>query len=66
MAVLALLGGIYFLAVGFTGKGRAYKSKIGTPLSAKEVKAVKVTYISVGVLLLIVAAVRGIDLLKGV
>jgi len=66
MPVLALLGGIYFIAVGFIGKGRAFKSKIGTPLSEKEAKAVKITYFVTGALLLIVAAVSGIQLINEV
>lgn len=56
MAVLALFGGIYFIVAGIIGKGKAFTSKMGTPLSGKEFKAVKITYIVVGVLLLIVAA----------
>ncbi len=66
MPVLALLGGIYFIAVGLIGKGRAFKSKMGTPLSEKEAKAVKVTYLVTGALLLIVAAVSGIQLINEV
>ncbi len=63
MPFLALLGGIYFLFAGITVKGKAYKSKMGTPLSPKEVKAVRITYISVGAILLVVAAVSGIELI---
>lgn len=63
MPLLALLGGIYFLIVGITKKGSAYKSKMGTPLSPKEVKAVSVTYIVLGAILLGVALVSGIDLI---
>ncbi len=66
MPYLALLGGIYFIAVGFIGKGRAFKSKMGTPLSEKEVKTVKITYFITGALLLIVAVVSGIQLIKEV
>ena len=63
MPFLALLGGIYFLFVGITKKGSAYKSKMGTPLSPKEVKAVSITYIAVGAILLVVALISGIDLI---
>lgn len=63
MPLLALLGGIYFLIVGITKKGSAYKSKMGTPLSTKEVKTVSITYIAVGTILLVVALVSGIDLI---
>lgn len=63
MSLLALLGGIYFIITGLCGKGRAFKSKIGTPLSGKEARAVKLTYLSVGVLLLIVAAVSAFQLI---
>lgn len=63
MPLLALLGGIYFLFVGITKKGSAYKSKMGTPLSPKEVKTVSITYIAVGAILLVVAIVSGIDLI---
>ena len=48
---LSLLGGIYLIIVGITGKGRAYRSKMGTPLSGKEAKTVKVIYLSVGAVL---------------
>lgn len=64
MAALALLGGIYFIIAGIVGKGKAFTSKIGTPLTGKEFKAVKYTYIAVGVLLLIVAAVSAVQLLE--
>lgn len=64
MAALALLGGIYFIIAGIIGKGKAFTSKMGTPLTGKEFKAVKYTYIAVGVLLLIVAAVSAIQLLE--
>ncbi|MBP1560329.1 MAG: hypothetical protein J6C96_03685 [Oscillospiraceae bacterium] len=64
MPILALIGGIFFIFVGITGKGRAFKSKMGTPLSAKEVKTVKFTYIIVGALLLLVALINGIELLS--
>lgn len=63
MPYLALLGGIYFIAVGLIGKGRAFKSKMGAPLSEKEVKTVKYTYIIVGAVLLVIAVISGIDLL---
>ncbi len=66
MPYLALLGGIYFIAVGLIGKGRAFKSKMGTPLSEKEVKTVKYTYIIVGAVLLVIAVISGIDMLSGV
>lgn len=64
MAALALLGGIYFIIAGIIGKGKAFTSKMGTPLAGKEFKAVKYTYIAVGVLLLIVAAVSAVQLLE--
>lgn len=64
MPILALLGGLYCLAVGIIKKGKAYKSKMGTPLSDKEVKTVQITYITVGALLLIVALVSGLKLLS--
>lgn len=63
MPFLALLGGIYFIFVGITKKGKAYKSKLGTPLSPKEVKTVSITYIAVGAILLVVAIISGIDLI---
>lgn len=56
MAVLSLFGGIYFIIAGIIGKGKAFTSKIGTPLTGKEFKTVKITYIVVGVLLLIISA----------
>ncbi len=62
MPYLALAAGIYLIATGIIGKGRAFRSKMGTPLSAKEVKAVKFTYIIVGVILLFVALISGIKL----
>lgn len=64
MAALALLGGIYFIIAGIIGKGKAFTSKMGTPLTGKDFKAVKYTYIAVGVLLLIVAAVSAVQLLE--
>lgn len=63
MPFLALLGGIYFLFVGITQKGSAYKSKMGTPLSYKEIKTVRTTYIIVGAILLVIAVISGIDLI---
>ncbi len=63
MPFLALLGGIYFLFAGITGKGKAYTSKIGTPLSPKEVKTVRITYIVVGAVILIIAVVSGIEMI---
>lgn len=63
---LSLLGGIYFIIVGISGKGRAYRSKMGTPLSGKEAKTVKVIYLSVGIVLLIIAVFSGIELFSGV
>ena len=62
---LSLLGGIYLIIVGITGKGRAYRSKMGTPLSGKEAKTVKVIYLSVGAVLLIIAVFSGIELFSG-
>ena len=62
MPYLALLGGIYLIAVGIIGKGKAFRSKIGTPLSEKEVRTVKLTYIIVGAVLLVVAVISGIEL----
>lgn len=56
MAILALIGGIYFIIAGIIGKGKTFTSKMGTPLTGKEFKAVKITYIVVGILLLIVSA----------
>lgn len=66
MPYLALAAGIYFIAVGIIGKGRAFRSKMGTPLSEREVKAVKITYIIVGVILLFVALISGIKLFSEV
>lgn len=63
MAALALVAAIYFIVTGLRGKGKAFTSKMGTPLSEKEAKAVKFTYLIVGALLLVVAAVSGIQLL---
>lgn len=63
MPILALLGGLYCIVIGTVKKGKAYKSKMGTPLSDKEVKTVQITYITVGALLLIVALISGIQLL---
>lgn len=62
MPFLALAAGIYFIVTGIIGKGRAFRSKMGTPLSEREVKAVKITYIIVGVILLFVALISGIEL----
>lgn len=62
MPYLALAAGIYFIVTGIIGKGRAYRSKMGTPLSEKEVKTVKLTYIIVGAILLLVALISGIEL----
>lgn len=62
MPYLALAAGIYFIVTGIIGKGRAFRSKMGTPLSEKEVKTVKITYIIVGVILLFVALISGIEL----
>ena len=62
MAFLALIGGVYFIIAGIIGKGQAFTSKMGTPLTGKEFKAVKYIYIVVGVLLLIVAAVSAVQL----
>lgn len=66
MPYLALAAGIYFIVTGIVGKGRAYRSKMGTPLSEREVKTVRLTYIITGALLLIVALISGIELLTGV
>lgn len=63
MAVLALLGSIWCFFVALRGKGKMYKTKLGTPLSAKEAAAVRNTYFFAAVLLLIVAVVSGIQLL---
>ena len=65
MPYLALAGGIYFILTGLIGKGRAFRSKMGTPLSEKEARAVKFTYIIVGGILLIVAVISGIDMIFG-
>lgn len=56
MAVLALFVGVYFIIAGIIGKGKAFTSKMGTPLTGKEFKTVKITYLVVGVLLLIISA----------
>ncbi len=63
MPYLALAAGIYFIVTGIIGKGRAFRSKMGTPLSEKEVKTVKLTYIIVGAILLLIALISGIELL---
>ncbi|MCH5348376.1 MAG: hypothetical protein J1E40_03565 [Oscillospiraceae bacterium] len=65
MPYLALLGGLYLIVTGIIGKGKAFRSKIGTPLSEKEVKTVKLTYIIVGVILLVVAVISGMELFFG-
>lgn len=62
MAVLALLGGIWCIFTALRGQGKMFRTKLGTPLSEKEAKAVRYTYLAVGILLLIVAAVSGIQL----
>lgn len=62
MPFLSLAAGIYFIVTGITKKGRAYRSKMGTPLSEKEVKTVRLTYIIVGAILLLVALISGIEL----
>lgn len=62
MPYLALAAGIYFIVTGIIQKGRAFRSKMGTPLSEKEVKTVKLTYIIVGAILLLVALISGIEL----
>lgn len=59
---LALAGGIYLIAVGAAGKGRSFRTKIGTPLSPGDVKKVRFTYIAVGTVLLIVALICGADM----
>lgn len=66
MPFLALAGGLCLLYFGFSGKGKAFKSKIGTPLTGREAKVVKITYIGVGAVLLVVALVSGIDLFTAV
>ncbi len=63
MSVLAFIGGVWCIIVAVRGKGRAFTSKMGTPLTGKEAKAVKYTYIAVGILLLIVAVVSAVQLL---
>lgn len=65
MPYLALLGGLYLIITGIIGKGKAFRSKMGTPLSEKEVKTVRLTYIAVGVLLLVVAVISGMELFFG-
>lgn len=62
MPFFALAAGIYLIVTGIVKKGRAYRSKMGTPLSEKEVKTVRITYIIVGVVLLLVAFISGIEL----
>lgn len=66
MPFLALAGGVCLLYFGISGKGKAFKSKIGTPLMGREAKVVKITYIGVGAVLLAVAVVSGIDLYAAV
>ncbi|MDE5859887.1 MAG: hypothetical protein K2H23_05820 [Oscillospiraceae bacterium] len=66
MPFFALIGGVYLLYFGLTGKGKAFKSKIGTPLTGKEAKAVKITYIVVGAVLLLIALISGIELFTSV
>lgn len=65
MPYFALLGGLYLIITGIIGKGKAFRSKIGTPLSEKEVKTVKLTYIIVGAVLLVVAVISGMELFFG-
>lgn len=62
MPFFALAAGIYFIATGIIGKGKPFRSKMGTPLTGKEAKAVKITYIIVGAILLSVALISGIEL----
>ncbi|MBD5140224.1 MAG: hypothetical protein HDT25_02235 [Ruminococcus sp.] len=62
MPFFALAAGIYFIVTGIIQKGRAFRSKMGTPLSEKEVKTVKLTYIIVGAILLLIALISGIEL----
>lgn len=62
MAVLALLGGIWCLFTALRGQGKMFRTKLGTPLSEKEARTVRYTYLAVGILLLIVAVVSGIQL----
>lgn len=61
---LSLAGGVYLIITGIIGKGRSFRSKMGTPLSEREVKVVRFTYISVGAILLVIAAISGIELLS--
>lgn len=63
MAVLALLGSIWCIFTALIGKGKMFKTKLGTPLSEREAQAVKKTYLIVGILLLIVAVISGIQLI---
>lgn len=59
---LTLAGGIYLIVSGIIGKGGAFRTKMGTPLSEKDVKKVRFTYILVGIILLIAAALSGYDM----
>ncbi len=62
MSALAFLAGIYFIFNGLRGKGRAFTSKMGTPLSGREAKAVKYIYLTAGALLIIAGIVSTIQL----
>ena len=64
MAILALLGGIWCIFVALRGKGKRFTSKMGTPLGEKEARAVKITYLVVGILLLVVAVISSLELLN--
>lgn len=63
MAVLALLGSIWCIFTALRGKGKMFMTKLGTPLSDREAQAVRKTYLAVGILLLIVAIISGIQLI---
>lgn len=62
MWVLAFIGCIWFFFTAVTGKGKAFKSKMGTPLPEREAKVVRIMYLFTACLLLVVGI---ISLFKG-
>lgn len=54
MWALAFIGCVWFLFSAVTGKGKAFKSKMGTPLPEREAKVVRIMYFITAGLLLIV------------
>lgn len=54
MFILAFLAGAYCIITAIIGKGKAFRTKMGTPLPEREAKAVRNTYLIVGVLLILV------------